>query len=176
MGNAVNKRVVVIGAGIVGASLAYHLAGKGAKVILVEAEDIASGVTGRSFAWINTSHSGPDPIASLRGAAIQEYRRLETELPGLKVRWTGALSYGASPGEAQQASGNPPSATRVSRSQILDLEPNLKHPRSRPGMPPKKARWTPCKPPMRCSPVPRLMARRCSPRLGCSALPPRAHR
>ncbi|AZD21893.1 Glycine oxidase ThiO [Pseudomonas chlororaphis subsp. aurantiaca] len=128
MGNAANKRVVVIGAGIVGASLAYHLAGKGAQVILVEAEDIASGVTGHSFAWINTSHNGPDPIASLRGAAIQEYRRLETELPGLKVLWSGALSYGASPSEEPQASGNPTSATRVSRSQILDLEPNLKHP------------------------------------------------
>ena len=128
MGSAVNKRVMVIGAGIVGASLAYHLADRGAQVILLEAEDIASGVTGRSFAWINTTHDGPDPIASLRGAAIQEYRRLETELPGLKVRWTGALSYGASPGEAQQASGNPTSANLVSRSQILDLEPNLKHP------------------------------------------------
>jgi len=128
MGNAVNKRVVVIGAGIVGASLAYHLAGRGAKVILVEAEDIASGVTGRSFAWINTAHDGPDPIASLRGTAIQEYRRLETELPGLKVRWTGALSYGTNPSEALHASGHPPSATQLSRSQILDLEPNLKHP------------------------------------------------
>ncbi|WPO50340.1 FAD-binding oxidoreductase [Pseudomonas sp. S1Bt23] len=128
MGNAANKRVVVVGAGIVGASLAYHLAGRGAQVILVEAEDIASGVTGRSFAWINTSHDGPDPIASLRGAAIQEYRRLETELPGLKVRWSGALSYGTNPSEALHASGHPPSATRVSRSQILDLEPNLKHP------------------------------------------------
>lgn len=128
MGSAVNKRVMVVGAGIVGASLAYHLAGRGAQVILLEAEDIASGVTGRSFAWINTTHDGPDPIASLRGAAIHEYRRLETELPGLKVRWSGALSYGANPGEVPQASGNPTSATRVSRSQILDLEPNLKHP------------------------------------------------
>ncbi|MEK1913442.1 MAG: FAD-binding oxidoreductase [Pseudomonas chlororaphis] len=128
MGNAANKRVVVIGAGIVGASLAYHLAGRGAQVILVEAEDIASGVTGRSFAWINTSHDGPDSIASLRGAAIQEYRRLETELPGLKVRWSGALSYGTNPSEALHASGHPPSATQLSRSQILDLEPNLKHP------------------------------------------------
>lgn len=128
MGNGVDKRVVVIGAGIVGASLAYHLASKGANVILVEAEGIASGVTGSSFAWINTSHSGPDPIAQLRGAAIKEYRRLETELPGLKVRWTGSLSYSASLGGVLQASGNQPSATLVSRSQILGLEPNLKNP------------------------------------------------
>ena len=78
MGNGQGKRVVVIGAGIVGASLAYHLAGKGANVTLIEAGDIASGVTGGSFAWLNTSHPEPDPIAQLRGSAIKEYRRLET--------------------------------------------------------------------------------------------------
>lgn len=53
MGNAVGKRVVVISAGIVGASLAYHLADKGADITLVEAEGIASGVIGGSLAWIN---------------------------------------------------------------------------------------------------------------------------
>ncbi|WP_339460028.1 NAD(P)/FAD-dependent oxidoreductase [Pseudomonas sp. EA_105y_Pfl2_R69] len=128
MGNAVGKRVVVVGAGIVGASLAYHLASKGAQVTVLEAAGIASGVTGRSFAWLNTSHSGPDPIAQLRGAAIKEYRRLEAELPGLKVRWTGSLSYDASSAAVLQASGHPPAATRVSRAQILGLEPNLKNP------------------------------------------------
>lgn len=119
MENTQNKRIVVIGAGIVGASLAYHLAEKGAKVSLVEAQEIASGVTATSFAWINANHPGPDPIAPLRNAAIAEYHRLETQLPGLQIRWTGALSY----------SGLLPAPTgRVSRSQILDLEPNLKHP------------------------------------------------
>ena len=38
MGNALDKRVVVIVAGIVGASLAYHLADKGGNITLVEAE------------------------------------------------------------------------------------------------------------------------------------------
>jgi len=46
MVNRAGKRVIVIGAGIVGASLVYHLAGKGANVTLVEAEDIASGGDG----------------------------------------------------------------------------------------------------------------------------------
>ncbi|WP_160108713.1 NAD(P)/FAD-dependent oxidoreductase [Pseudomonas izuensis] len=128
MANGVDKRVIVIGAGIVGASLAYHLASKGANVTVVEAEGIASGVTATSFAWINTSHSGPDPIASLRGAAINEYRRLEAELPDLKVRWTGALSYSTNLVEVLQASGNQSSPTLVSRPEILGLEPNLKNP------------------------------------------------
>ena len=53
MGNALDKRVVVISAGIVGASLAYHLGDKGGNITLVEAEGIASGVIGGSLAWIN---------------------------------------------------------------------------------------------------------------------------
>ncbi|UOK35753.1 FAD-binding oxidoreductase [Pseudomonas palleroniana] len=128
MGNGHGKRVVVIGAGIVGASLAYHLAGKGANVILVEAQGIASGVTGSSFAWINTTHPEPDPIAQLRASAIKEYRRLETQLPGMEIRWTGALSYSVMPNAALSASGRQASDHWISRSQILDLEPNLKNP------------------------------------------------
>lgn len=123
-----DKRIVVIGAGIMGASVAYHLARKGAEVTVVDAEGIASGVTGNSFAWINTSSSESDPIAQLRGAAIEAYRQLETELPGLTVRWTGALSYTEMASVAPTAASNPPVANRLSRSQILDLEPNLKHP------------------------------------------------
>ena len=119
------KKVVVIGAGIVGASLAYHLAVKGANVTLIEGGEIASGVTATSFAWINTTHREPDPIAALRGQAIKEYRRLEAHLPELNIRWTGALSYGSS---LPSASDNQRSTNLVSRSQILDLEPNLKNP------------------------------------------------
>jgi glycine/D-amino acid oxidase-like deaminating enzyme len=119
MGNGAGKRIVVVGAGIVGASVAYHLASKGAKVIVIEAGEIASGVTGHSFAWLNTTHSGSDPIASLRGAAIAEYHRLEAELPDLNVQWTGALTYGAA---------LPYAASLLNRDDIRRLEPNLKNP------------------------------------------------
>jgi len=116
-----NQRIVIIGAGIVGASLAYHLATQGAQVIVLEAGEIASGVTGTSFAWINTTHGAADPIAHLRGAAIAEYHRLQTALPDLQIHWNGALSYGAE-------AGSMPPGTLVSREQIRTLEPKLKHP------------------------------------------------
>ncbi len=115
-------RIVVIGAGIVGASLAYHLASKGAKVTVVEAGGIASGVTGTSFAWINTSCAGPDPIAALRGGAIVAWRRLETQVPGLTLRWHGALSYGTQDGRVSSSS------KLINHSRIAQLEPQLRQP------------------------------------------------
>lgn len=128
MGKAPPQSIIVVGAGIVGASLAYHLASKGASVLVVEAEDIACGASGRSFGWINTSYVGNDPIAALRGAAIQAYRHLQAQVPGLHVRWTGALCYHAPPDDGAQPVA-PASAQRlVDRMEIHALEPRLRHP------------------------------------------------
>ncbi|VVQ23382.1 Glycine oxidase [Pseudomonas fluorescens] len=121
MNQTTHRRIVVVGAGIVGASLAYHLSGKGAQVTLIEAGEIASGVTASSFAWINTTYAGADPIAQLRGAAIEAYHRLETELPDLQIHWSGALSYNAS-------AEHPASATLLTAAEVLAREPNLKNP------------------------------------------------
>ncbi|MGK5073294.1 NAD(P)/FAD-dependent oxidoreductase [Janthinobacterium sp. ZB1P44] len=122
MNQEASKRIVVIGAGIVGASLAYHLASKGAQVTVVEAGGIASGVTGTSFAWINASCAGMDPIAALRGGAIGAWRRLETQVRGLQVRWDGALSYGTQDGRLS------PESVVIDRSRIAQLEPGLRRP------------------------------------------------
>lgn len=122
-----DKRIVIVGAGIVGASLAYHLSAKKAHVTLVDAGEIASGVTATSFAWITAAHCRSDPIAQLRGAAIEEYRRLEAQVPGLDIRWTGALSYGADAHQTPLPDGVL-SANLVSRARILELEPHLKRP------------------------------------------------
>jgi glycine/D-amino acid oxidase-like deaminating enzyme len=122
------KRIVVVGAGIVGASLAYHLASKGANVCVVEAGEIACGVTATSFAWINTSHSAPDPIAALRREAIREFHRLEAELPDLNIQWTGALCYGAGTDEALLVADHTSSTVYPARAHIQMLEPALKNP------------------------------------------------
>ena len=108
------KRIVVIGAGIVGASLAYQLARRGTEVTVVEAGGIASGVTGTSFVWINTSCAGIDPIAA--------WRQLETQVAGLTVRWHGALSYGTQDGRVS------PASIVIDRAHIARLEPQLRRP------------------------------------------------
>lgn len=64
-------RVAIIGAGIIGASCAYHLASRGAEVTVVEREEgVAMGSTGRSAAGFRTQFSTPHNVEmSLRSLA-----------------------------------------------------------------------------------------------------------
>ncbi len=86
-------RIVVIGAGIVGASIAYHLAKRGAEVTVVDRTGPAAEATGRSFAWINATFGNPQPYFSLRFQSLLEWRVLEAELDGGVVNWGGSLLW-----------------------------------------------------------------------------------
>ena len=80
--------VLIVGAGVVGATLAYHLASAGSAVTIVERSRPGSGVTARSFAWINVVHGNVPDLARLRNLAIADWHRLEQELNGaLEVDW-----------------------------------------------------------------------------------------
>ncbi|WP_369174060.1 FAD-dependent oxidoreductase [Streptomyces sp. R28] len=76
--------VVVVGAGIDGASVAHHLARCGAPVPLIDrATAPAPGVTGGSFAWIGGwGGDWPGGAEDLRGSVLADYRRLEAARPG----------------------------------------------------------------------------------------------
>jgi glycine/D-amino acid oxidase-like deaminating enzyme len=119
-------QVVVVGAGIVGASVAYHLARRGAAVMVVEKARPASGATGSSFAWIGDNGSGP--AAALHHGALREYRRLEAELAGVRVRWTGSLSWSEGPPEPGAPGSGPEPGSWISAAEIAALEPGLRRP------------------------------------------------
>jgi sarcosine oxidase subunit beta len=51
--------VIVIGAGVQGASLAFHLACRGAKVVVVERSTVAAGATGRSSGLVRMHYDLP---------------------------------------------------------------------------------------------------------------------
>ena len=70
-------QVVVIGAGVIGASIAYHLAEAGALVTVVEAlPGPGLGTSSASFAWINASAKSPYDYYALNAAGVVEHRRL----------------------------------------------------------------------------------------------------
>ena len=132
---AVTRRpsVVIAGAGIVGAALAYHLASVGAAATIVERSRPASGVTARSFAWINIIHGNAPDLARLRNLAIADYRRLERELDGaLTIDWNGALTWSGNPAKSERlvaehiAWGH--AVRLVERDEIRRLVPRLAAP------------------------------------------------
>ena len=124
--------LMVVGGGIVGASVAYHAARAGAVVTLVDAGRPGAGVTADSFAWIGASGVRTGPASGLRATATEEYRRLEAELPGLPVTWSGSLSWDGADGAPEAGPGQ----EIVDAAAVLALEPTLREP-------PEWAVWAP---------------------------------
>jgi len=85
-------RVVVIGAGIIGASIAYHLLQRGVVVIVIDGDQPGTAATGSSFAWINATLDNPKSYYGLRLQSMLEYRRWEIELEAMPpAHWDGSL-------------------------------------------------------------------------------------
>lgn len=100
--------IVVAGAGIIGASVAYHLAKRGAKVTVVEALHPGSGATEKSFGWINATFSKrPRAYFDLNRLAIARWRRLELDLKDeMKVQWGGSVAWFPPGPEAEELRDN----------------------------------------------------------------------
>jgi glycine/D-amino acid oxidase-like deaminating enzyme len=89
-----HDHVIVAGAGIIGASIAYHLVKRGARVTLLEKEHPAAGTTKNSFAWLNSSEKSPRSYYELNLAGIAGWRRLQLDLGGsLPVQWGGGVQW-----------------------------------------------------------------------------------
>lgn len=77
--------MIVIGAGIVGSSVAFHLARAGVSVEVIEQNRPAGGATATTFARLSAFGEEPAAYFRLVSAGMREYARLATALPG--ERW-----------------------------------------------------------------------------------------
>jgi len=93
-------RVAVVGAGVVGVSIAYHLARSGAQVVVIDKGAPGMGCTQGAFAMLIVGHpDGPEAFNALYGLAVADWRRLQAELGDrLPVQWGGTINW-AAPGE-----------------------------------------------------------------------------
>jgi glycine/D-amino acid oxidase-like deaminating enzyme len=123
-------RVGVVGAGIVGASVAYHLSQAGARVILFEKAQPASGATQNSFAWLNAFVADPD-YRALRLQSLAAYHELDRRLE-LGIIWGGYANWARTAAEvrsleesAAQMDGTAYAVRRIDASQLLAMTPSL---------------------------------------------------
>lgn len=86
-------RVVVAGAGIVGASIAYHLSLAGASVTVIDKQAPASHASRGTFAWINATWAKqPRSYHAFTQDSVAYWHELQQALD-LPVRWSGSLEW-----------------------------------------------------------------------------------
>lgn len=118
------RRIVIVGAGVLGAALAYRLQRPQAQVTVIDAG--AGGATDASFGWINASFYLNEDHFALRAAGIEAYQRLTRDL-SVPVRQSGCLNWEVEGAELDacaarlEALGYP--CERVSPDRFRALEP-----------------------------------------------------
>ena len=127
-------RVIVVGAGIVGASIAYHLSRrKDVAVTVLERDEPCAGASGHSFAWLNSFGKDPASYHHFNRRSMDIWDRFARRLGGdLDLHWGGELRWERTPERAEalrqrivqlQAWGYP---TRIiSSDELCELEPGL---------------------------------------------------
>lgn len=125
-------RLLIVGAGIIGASIAWHTARIGAQVIVIDAGEPGGIATRNSLAWINASWGNRADYFRLRARAMEEWRRLERELPAIRVGWTGGLLWDLPPDRLEAFAAEHESwgygIRRVARAEAQRIEPQLAEP------------------------------------------------
>jgi glycine/D-amino acid oxidase-like deaminating enzyme len=125
-------KTIVIGAGVMGASVAYRLAQAGALVTVLEATRIGGGTSGTSFAWTNSNKKPPKAYHDLNVAGMKAHAALADEF-GATPWWHGggSIEWEAEPDRAAQRENIARlqswgyAAEWITLRQVQELEPDI---------------------------------------------------
>ncbi len=125
-------KVIVIGAGVMGASAAFRLAQAGAEVTVLEASRVGGGTSGISFAWTNAHNKPPRPYHDLNVAGMRAHAGLREEF-GATPWWHGggSLEWEPEEGRAAQAANVERlrswgyAAEWITPRELAELEPDI---------------------------------------------------
>ncbi len=127
-------KIAVIGAGVVGGAIAFHLARRGANVALIDKGEPGMGASSHSFAWINAFGKEPRGYNALNRRALDTWDRFARLLDAdVGLRWGGHLTWTSTDDDAQalrakvarlQSWGY--SARMTDEREMMNLEPGLR--------------------------------------------------
>ena len=101
------RTVAVVGAGIVGAAIAWRLARRGVHVSLIDRDRPGHGASSHSFAWINAGAKEPIGYHNLNRRSLEMWPRFAAAIgddgdPGsVGLRWGGKVSWESSRAAAE---------------------------------------------------------------------------
>lgn len=126
-----STKVTIVGAGVIGCTLADELTRRGAEVTILDEAEIASRTSSATFAWINANDKAPHNYGALNFLGLQAHERAAAR----GANWfhqTGMIQVAHSPENAASLEENVDrvdfegyGAHLVSRSDVLELEPAL---------------------------------------------------
>ena len=121
--------VIIVGAGIIGASIARALGQRGADVLVVDQGLPAQGASGRSFGWVNASFYHDLHHHRLRAASMRLWDEHLDSLPQDSAIFRGALLWDVPPTEqtkmvAELGAQNYP-ATAVTADRLRAMVPGM---------------------------------------------------
>src|SRR5271169_7219180 len=125
-------KTIVIGAGVMGASVAYRLAQAGAAVTVLEGTRIGGGTSGISFAWTNAHRKPPKPYHDLNVAGMKAHAALAEEFGatpwchgGGSLEWEAEADRAAQAENIEQLRSWGYAAEWITLRQVQELEPDI---------------------------------------------------
>jgi|HubBroStandDraft_1064217.scaffolds.fasta_scaffold144223_2 glycine/D-amino acid oxidase-like deaminating enzyme len=125
-------RMIVIGAGVMGASVAYRLAQAGAAVTVLEAGRVGGGTSGVSFAWTNAHRKPPKSYHDLNVGGMKAHAALRDEFGatpwwhgGGSLEWEPEADRAAQRQNVEQLQSWGYAAEWIDHKQLQDLEPDI---------------------------------------------------
>ena len=101
------QKVAVVGAGILGAAVAWQLARRGVHVSLIDKGQPGQGASSHSFAWINAGAKEPIGYHNLNRRSLEMWPRFAAAVgdggdpDSVGLRWGGKVSWESSPVAAE---------------------------------------------------------------------------
>ena len=101
------RKIVVIGAGIVGASIAFNISRRpDVDLTLIDRSQPGSVATGHSFAWLNSFSKEPDHYHDLNRRSLNMWDRFARRIDAqAAVTWGGELRWVSEQSDATELRG-----------------------------------------------------------------------